>query len=264
MVIVKDKIVNRFSEDVHIILGPARSGTTMLAMALTGSSGVGYYAHEPFETMYYEKDDKSIGYERMSQALPINMLRIEKGRSRSDRLLVKEMTFQIHSIYEEFISLSQYPIIFHVRNPLITMESRLRMKKLMGLNPHFPLYETGWTHIFEQIETCQKIRKDYIIADMDDLLEYPGRVTKEICQRSNLPWSAELLQWNLYQETNFDPMGHHSKLYEKVIASKGIQKKRNREITLENFNDRPDVQNYLAITLEKYQQLLSDPHKICV
>lgn len=111
---------------VRLIVAPTRSGSTLLEESLSMSPDVDFKYHEPL--LLYDSQGASInpfGYEQIYQRIGGN--NFEKS-SQSATLLIKDINFWLYSYgeYKRLFGLAKDPILFLIRNPILTMESRIK------------------------------------------------------------------------------------------------------------------------------------------
>ncbi|MCD5384292.1 MAG: hypothetical protein LRZ97_00040 [Candidatus Pacebacteria bacterium] len=162
---------------------PPRSGSTLLEHMIGNSDHVDAECHEPFFQVMRHRLDPDKGYKQIYEtALKI----IQKGRSAT--IVVKEISCAIsrNSEYERFLQLATSPIIFLIRNPLLSMESRinkilqsLKFKKrnstLLWIQEELKSGMHEWSdevvNLQRQIEGMSSVAKLYGYHSFDELLE---------------------------------------------------------------------------------------------
>jgi isopentenyl-diphosphate Delta-isomerase len=108
---IKEKLKNT---NIYIILSPPRAGSTLLGKCLSNSNDIFSYCHEPCFNYIYNKKDSNVIYDKI----------LEKSNLKST--IIKEMTHWSNDVYQDLINLSNHPILFLIRNPIICTESKIR------------------------------------------------------------------------------------------------------------------------------------------
>jgi len=124
------------ARDLHLrlLIAPPRTGSTMLEASLSRSPNVSAYAHEPFVRHGYYGENADSGYGNILDAIS------QSGTKNGNAIVVKEMSHWISpgQEYQRLFTLTDGPVLFLTRNPLLSAESRLR-KVTQNLNiKHLP------------------------------------------------------------------------------------------------------------------------------
>jgi hypothetical protein len=196
-----------------LILAPPRSVSTAFARALGKHSAFDGYIHEPCCFFSYEDTTLQVVLDALGELSP--------------RTLMKEMTFQIHdsSVAASFLRNCRHPILFLLRPPLLTIESRVRMvltdlanddrtsaddrarieqaieaKQYRELDDlvtedAFPLYRTGWTDLGRQLAFCRQEGIDHVVVEAERFRNEPEAVLAAVCARLGLEFEPEMLHW---------------------------------------------------------------------
>lgn len=214
-----------------------------------------YYCHEPFETTYYL--DRSLTEVRRKLASPIDLTNIKKLEvdAQADVLVIKEMPCQAGPNFPLLAAIAHQPLVFLMRDPRLSIASRMRTKREVGDNPRFPKIESGWELWRKQIEWCETRGVDYLLADSTDFRDQPEVIFSEVFQRLQLPFSRDMLEWQACPEVELDNLGgSHRHLYGAVLASTGIRPETSATPLLEDFPRadgwREHVEHCLAIYRE--------------
>jgi hypothetical protein len=114
---LKDLIKNN-KIDLRVIMAPPRTGSTVLENVLSLSQTIDEKVHEPFIDYGYRNGNEELGYQQILNA----------GALYGKNLLLKEMThFFLKDSFEKFIDLNYRPILFNIRDPMLSIESRLKV-----------------------------------------------------------------------------------------------------------------------------------------
>ncbi|MEO8581749.1 MAG: hypothetical protein ABI425_04215 [Patescibacteria group bacterium] len=111
---------------VKLIIGPTRSASTLMEECLSKSPDIDYKCHEPL--LAYNADGPIInpsGYQLIYERIGGEIF--EKSGQQAT-ILIKDITYWLYNSgeYKKLFDLAQDPILFLIRNPFITMESRMR------------------------------------------------------------------------------------------------------------------------------------------
>lgn len=133
--------------NLKIIIALPRTGSTMLETVLSSSPGIAAYSHEPFVRLGYYNDNADTGYKNILDSIKTN--KAGKGSS----VIIKDMSHWIvkDEAYKQLFSLTNAPILFLIRNPILTIESRLR-RIIHTLNVKYkPAIRTTFKEQFQDI-----------------------------------------------------------------------------------------------------------------
>lgn len=109
---------------VQLLISPPRTCSSMLEHMIGKAPEINAECHEPFIQVGCNKLDSDDGYKNIYEAIKL------KGLEKSDGqfgVIVKEMSCWIsdNDEYKKLFNLTNNPIITLIRNPLLTMESRI-------------------------------------------------------------------------------------------------------------------------------------------
>jgi hypothetical protein len=143
-------------DDVYVILSPPRCSSTAFARVFWEQPSVRYYAHEPFEGTYFMSQNLDSALENLRN--PLDLRDIKRGTflGMGKSLVIKEMPYQVGEKFPLLLSLTRKPVVFLTRDPRKNIASRMAKKQEVGDSPLFPLIETGWQLISDQIEYCKQ------------------------------------------------------------------------------------------------------------
>ena len=252
----------------YLIVSPPRSCSTALARTLSQNSAIVQYLHEPCDRFFHEKEELSSIMERLKGLRP--------------RTLIKEMTFQFRDtqVAEAFLKHASHPILFLVRNPLLTLESRIRMvlfdlihkenvsetdKNIIEtaissknyvavgdiLNENiFPLRVTGWQDLREQILFCQKHKLNHVVLESKEFRSNPEPVLRRLCDHWDWKFEPSMLHWEGDDGLRFGAIPRQSSWYSRVAKSKGILPPSEEFLSPARFPER--FQNHLPFALDTF------------
>ena len=248
------KLLNRHSR-VYLVVSPPRCSSTAFARVFWEQPSVRYYCHEPFETTYYL--DQSLNEVRRKLESPLDLTNIRKVEvdAKADALVIKEMPYQAGPNFPLLAAIAHQPLVFLMRDPRLSIASRMRTKREVGDNPRFPKIESGWELWRRQIEWCETRGVDYMLADSTDFRDQPEAIFSQVFKRLQLPFSRDMLEWRACPEVELDNLGgRHRHLYGAVLASTGIRPETSATPLLEDFPRtdgwREHVERCLAIYRE--------------
>ena len=190
-------------EAIFIILAPPRCSSTALARVFWEQPSVRYYLHEPFDLVYYQGAGLD---EVLAQCRkPIEL------RPSGERLVIKEMTFQVGEHFPFLVELTRNPIVFLLRDPRLSGWSRMNKLRQGGRDPVFPEREWGWGDLERQIRYCKANDVPYVLLDSTSFRNHPELVLPELFQALGLPYSPEMLRWNRRNDLHLGSLGEAQK-----------------------------------------------------
>lgn len=116
------------------IISPPRTGSTLLETSLSHSPSVRASSHEPFIHVGYSELDPELGYKAILDSTK-QIVPSDKG---PQAVIVKDMASWVtfHDEHERLFSLTNDPVLFLIRNPLLATESRIRkVVRAISLTP---------------------------------------------------------------------------------------------------------------------------------
>ena len=181
------------AKQTYLVIGPPRSASTAFARVLWNNPGIRYYAHEPYESTYYHQLDPAHALD--SLARPFNLAEIA-GAKTADGLLVKEMTFQAAAHFDQLLSHTDHRVVFLIRDPRLTISSRRDVKQAQQQPVDFPLVETGWQDLVEQVRRCRDLGVPYLVVDSSEVRADPEPYFRQVCAAWHLDFDPAQLSWN--------------------------------------------------------------------
>ena len=223
-----------------LVVAPPRSVSTAFARALGKHSAFHRYIHEPCGLYSYEDTTLAVVLDALADLEP--------------HTLMKEMTFQIRDapVAGSFLRHCRHPILFLLRSPLLTIESRVRMvltdlakddrtsvedkariqqaieaKQYQGLDDlvtddAFPLYRTGWTDLGRQLAFCREESIDHVVVEASRFREQPEAVLSAVCDRLGLEFEPAMLRWAPRSALPPGALERHAVWYARVGESTGV------------------------------------------
>lgn len=262
----------------YLIIAPPRTASTSLARVLFNNSKVEKYNHEPCD--YYCHDNAGI-----------QSIIDELTKEPAD--LIKEMTFQMGTtrVAEIFLSNARKPVIFQIRHPFLTVESRIRMVlNVMLQNPNlpdslrkrikdvvsrqvynsiddiltedvFPLKYLGWRDLKIQMDYCKKNNIPYIVSDARDLRTQQVKHVTDLCQHLGLQFEKEMIDWKEASKFKIANLPDQKIWYRRVVKSKGILPCVEIKISLDKFPER--FRDEVTHAVKIYEEAKADSNNIC-
>lgn len=219
-----------------------------------------YYSHEPFEATYYLGADLKDATERLSDPLDLNRY---VGRTSGDALVVKEMPYQAGGHFPLLAQLATPPLLFLLRDPRLSIASRMKKKIEVGDSPLFPLIESGWELIELQIRYCRNEGIPLLIVDATEFRNHPAEIFPQVLEPFDLEFEAEMLRWRVCSEVDLDNLeGAHSHLYRRVLGSSGLLRAEAELPELGHFPARDGFRDHVVWCLELYRKLLEAPERV--
>lgn len=245
-------------DSIRVIISPPRSASTALARLFWEHPDVRYYAHEPFEVTYYQNKSTTDALHLIDQPIDLSEQYKKGATQNKDGLVIKEMPYQVGKNFLILASLTKFPIVFLLRDPRLNIYSRIQKKIEGGSSPVFPLQETGWELMLEQIQYCEQHNIPFSLVKADDYRSNPRKFAMQLMNKMGLQFYPELLHWRPAETINLDNLaGPHSHLYLKVLASTGILPPTEEIPNIEEFPNEGGIRDHVCYALEIYQQLLN-------
>lgn len=245
---------------VYVILSPPRCGSTVLARVFWEQPSVRYYAHEPFERMYYGKLGLASAFEALNK--PIDLTKYYKPAASGSSLVVKDITFQVGPHAGQLFSLARKPVLFLIRNPRLSILSKILGRLEVSLPVPIPDLETGWESLAAQVRLAQELQVPYVVVDFADLQNSPHKVLSAICDRWGLPEASPTFAYETKPDIPLDNLGGiHMHFYRRALTSSAIE----RATTTPKYTDFSHLNSYgthLDYCQRVYDRLLRSPVRI--
>lgn len=237
--------------EVYVLIGPPRTASTAVSRILWNHPTVGWYAHEPFEPTWYEGAGVERAAELLDAAQPVADL---GGRGAGRALVVKEMTFQVGDAFPLLATLATRPIVFLIRDPRLTIASRMKVLRASGRPEAFPLRESGWEDLARQLAYVREAEIPYVVVDSSDLRRAPDAVAPSLLARLGLTFTPDLLTWRSSAATGLSAVsGADDPFYQRVLDSQGIEPPSE---TVPQIADFPDAMRaHVVACVAQYEEL---------
>jgi hypothetical protein len=239
--------------EVYVLVGPPRTASTAVSRILWNHPAVGWYAHEPFEPTWYEHAGVERAAELLDAPAPVAGL---GGRGAGDALVVKEMTFQVGDAFPLLAELATRPLVFLIRDPRLTIASRMAVLRRAGRPEAFPLRESGWEDLARQLAHVRRAGIAHMVVDSSDLRRDPGAVVPPLLDALGLPFAPDLLRWSSSEATGLSAVsGAEDPFYRRVLDSQGIEPPAERIPDLSAFPEAGGFRAHVAACVAQYDEL---------
>ena len=207
--------------EVYVLIGPPRTASTAVSRILWNHPAVGWYAHEPFEPTWYEGAAVARAAELLDAPQRVAEL---GGRGAGRALVVKEMTFQVGAAFPLLAELATRPLVFLIRDPRLTIASRMRVLRRAGRPEVFPLRESGWEDLAWQLAHVRERGIPHVVLDSSDLRRAPEAIVPELLETLGLSFTPDLLRWESSEATGLSAVsGAEDPFYQRVLDSQGLE-----------------------------------------
>jgi Sulfotransferase domain len=208
-------------DEIYVLVGPPRTASTAVSRILWNHPEVGFYSHEPFEPTWYEQ----AGVERAAELLEApQAVGALGGRGAGRALVVKEMTFQAGEAFPLLAELATRPLVFLIRDPRLTIASRMRVLRRSGRPEVFPLRESGWEDLARQLAYVRREGIPHLVVDSSDLRAAPEQVVPALLEALGLSFTPDLLGWRSSEATGLSVVsGSDDPFYQRILDSQGIE-----------------------------------------
>ncbi|MFA6262576.1 MAG: hypothetical protein WC760_14005 [Bacteroidia bacterium] len=121
---LKDLVDNK-RLSIYIIIAPPRTNSSLLEHSMGNSLDIHHECHEPFLQARHENFDPDHGYQQIYESIGGD--KFDRSNDKTS-VVVKEMSHWIgkNDEYKRLVELSTHPIVTCIRNPLLSVESRIR------------------------------------------------------------------------------------------------------------------------------------------
>lgn len=239
--------------EVYLLIGPPRTASTAVSRILWNHPAVGWYSHEPFEPTWYQ----GAGAERAEELLEApDAVEALGGRGTGSALVVKEMTFQVGDAFPLLAELATRPLVFVIRDPRLTVASRMKVLRRSGRPEAFPLRESGWEDLARQLAYVRQEGVPHVVVDSSDLRARPDAVVPALLETLGLSFAPELLTWSSSGATGLSAVsGAEDPFYQRVLDSRGIEPPAERIPDLTEFPTDGGFREHVAECVAQYEEL---------
>src|SRR6185503_4435973 len=132
--------------------------------------------------------------------------------------------FQVGDAFPLLAALATAPIVFLIRDPRLTVASRMEVLRRSGRPEIFPLRESGWEDLARQLAYVRREEIPHVVVDSSELRRAPGTVVPALLATLGLPFTPDLLAWSSSQATGLSAVsGSDDPFYRRVLDSTGIE-----------------------------------------
>ncbi|XP_065656530.1 uncharacterized protein LOC100213835 isoform X2 [Hydra vulgaris] len=227
--------------------------------------------HEPFSRSYhFGPERQSPRYQNQTIQLNSSYKEMEKLITKEydgiDYIFSKDMAYAIENHFEILLhkDLRNFQHTFLIRNP------RKSIPSLYKASVNFEL--TGWTYFdkteagFKQMHDLycfvkEKLDKNPIIINSDDLQANPARTMEKYCSETGLPFNESILHW---EPTSNPDWNVWNGWHENALKSTGFEVRSRKSLAIfEDLNKYPsEVKESVAESMPHYFEL--QKNKICI
>ncbi|HET6287527.1 MAG TPA: hypothetical protein VFG15_12350 [Amycolatopsis sp.] len=241
-------------ENIHLVVGPPRCASTAFARVLWNNPEIRYYSHEPYESTHYRALDPDHADAVLADPLDLHTVIPPKD---GKKLLVKEMTFQVGKHFPRLLARTAHPVVFLVRDPRLTISSRRRIKASHDLPTEFPLTETGWPDLVDQLAHCREHGVEYLLVDSHDYRTAPGPIFERILSAWDLRFEEDQLRWRPQPELALSNHGADY-FYSRVLNSTGIEPPTERIPAFADFPAENGLRDHVEWATAQYDRMRED------
>ncbi len=264
----------------YVICSPPRSASTVVARCLHNHSSVFSYIHEPCGEYYHEKGGIVSIIENMKKRKPEPL-----------STLIKDISFQIgiEDVGKAFFEHATLPLIFLLRNPKLTVESKIRRicwdmingnslpdnevslledalehHDYRHINAFFNYKyltpeQTGWGHLYKQVLYCLENKIEFILFETDKMRAAPKEALTNLCESLGMKYEDTVINWKN------EPFPDHGilpeqKWFSRISSSVTIQPPTEKAISLDNFPER--LIRHIEKDIGLYKELADYPNNL--
>jgi hypothetical protein len=264
----------------YIISSPPRCASTTVARCLYNNSAIDSYIHEPCIEYYH--NNKGI----------ISIIENLKNREPKPlSTLIKDISFQIgtEDFRKVFFEHASSPIIFLLRNPKLSIESKIRRifsdlinnnslsdKEINLLNNALKSHDykhtdrfitdtylspeqTGWSVLYKQVVYCLENDIKFVLFETDNMRATPKKALIKLCTSLNINFEDNMINWKN------EPFPDHGilpeqKWFARISSSTTIQPPTEKAIPLNNFPEK--LLKHVESDISIYQKLINHPNNL--
>ncbi|WP_146073715.1 hypothetical protein [Amycolatopsis sp. CA-126428] len=241
-------------EHTYLVVGPPRSASTALSRVIWNNPGVRYYSHEPYESTYFKGLDTTEAVAAMEN--PIDLAGVV-GAKTGNGLLVKEISFQLGEHLPQLLTRTGHPVVFVLRDPRLTITSRRRVREMQAQPPDFPLAETGWQALVEQIDYCRAGNVPHLVLDSYDFRLTPAPIFERMFTAWGFEFDESQLSWDPQPRLGLSNyrVGGVDHFFTRVLNSKGLELPVEVPVPVDDFPERGGLRDHVRWALEQYERL---------
>jgi hypothetical protein len=166
------------------------------------------------------------------------------------------MTFQVGDAFPLLAELATRPLVFLIRDPRLTVASRMQVLRRSGRPEVFPLRESGWEDLARQLEYVRREGIPHVVVDSSDLRRAPATVAPVLLETLGLTFTPDLLSWRSSAATGLSAVsGAEDPFYQRVLDSQGIEPPAERIPDLTEFPADGGFRQHVADCVAQYEEL---------
>jgi hypothetical protein len=242
--------------DVFLLLSPPRSCSTLISRILWEDPDLGFFAMEPFDAVYHRGGPALSTPMSLQHVQPLaDILQV---RRTGTALLIKEITYQVDEHFPAFSRWSTRPILFAVRDPRLTISSRMSKLREGGFSSIFPPEESGWAALARQVRLCRSQGVQYVIVDGTLLRAFPAQLVPELFRAIGLQ-SEPALCWRPAGHVDFGiGAGQHDYFFDRALGSTSVEPPDRQVPELGSFPAEGGMRRHVAECLDIYAEITAD------
>lgn len=243
----------------YLIVSPPRCASTAVARIFWNLENIRYYSHEPFEKIYFDGEDLSAAIGSIKNPTDLSTIVANKTEESCNGLVIKEMPYQVGGFFPELFDAIDTPIVFLIRDPRLSIKSRMQKKVEANSDPLYAKIETGWELLEVMVNYCKRVGKKYVILNTTLLRLNPQETATELFNALEIPFNEEYLNWEPLKDFSLDNLaGAHDHLYSRVLHSSGIQAPFEEVPALDTFTKETNLRNHVEKCLDIFDNLSTD------
>lgn len=258
-----ERLSQKYGE-IYTILSPPRCVSTAFSRIFWEQPTIGFYSHEPFETTYFWNEGLAEVFNKLMN--PLDVRPYKNTPDRKDQklgLVVKEMPYQVGNNFDLLVRMSEKPMVVLVRDPRLSIASRMRKRQERGSSITYPLVETGWGLLVKQIKQLEDMGREYMIVDTTEFRESPSGIIKQVFEKLDLPFDESMLKWKPAERADIDNLlGPHRNQYERALRSTGVEAPTEKVPDINWFPEEGGFREHVGWAMGVYESLLLSPLRI--
>lgn len=244
-----------------VVLSPPRCGSTAVGRAFWQHPAFRWYAHEPCDSVYHRDGGPADVIQGIRAG--VDIASVPGPEPAGDGIIIKEMTFQAAGLLPELFAAATLPVLFTVRDPRISIRSRMRQRMRGGQPSWFPAAESGWHDLDVALALARDAGVPHVVVEFDRLCAEPAMVLNAMCRRLGVAFDARMLSWGSAAGVSLGQLGPEQRhWYERVLASTGFQPPAGPPPPVGAFPADEGIRAHVAGCLAIYQRVLDDPGTI--
>lgn len=244
------------NKDVFIILSPPRSCSTLIARIFWEHPNLGFFVMEPFDGVYQRRRSVDDAMAVIRQPRPLTDMIREKRAGNA--ILIKEITYHVDEYFTSFIRFTTRPVVFAVRDPRLTIHSRMTKLREGGRSSIFPHEESGWAALRRQVQFCRAQSISYLIIDGTLLRCFPTQLVSKIFETVGLPLTEPPMSWHPASHVDFGIGEGLDYFFDRALRSTSIEPPDPSIPGIAAFPVEGGMRQHVSECLEIYKEILDD------